>query len=59
MNRILILLISIATLTACSCQSRNTAKTHYDHFHPGEVWYDTNSVPVQAHACGIIKAGDT
>lgn len=50
----------ILLLFCCSPGPRETAENDdQNYFYPGKVWYDTDGVPVEAHACGIIKVRDT
>ncbi len=39
--------------TGCSSKNMNRA------FRPGEIWTDTDGVPINAHGGGILKVGDT
>ena len=47
----------LLTIAIAACTS-GVHKSDNDFFYPGKVWYDTDSVPIQAHACGILKVGD-
>jgi gamma-glutamyltranspeptidase/glutathione hydrolase len=48
-----IVLISMLSLIACNLSDKSS-KTINSTFRPGEVWYDSDSVPVNAHGGGIL-----
>jgi hypothetical protein len=35
--------------------SANQTLGHYDSFHPGAVWLDTDGVPIRAHSAGLLQ----
>ena len=59
MNRYILFLLPAASLVSCSPGNHSVVDTAQDSFHPGAVWYDTDSVPIEAHSCGILKSGNT
>ena len=46
---------ALAMLAACSSTGKDTGKIGSNKsFHPGETWYDTDSVAINAHGGGIL-----
>jgi len=44
-------------LTCCRSSHLNYSGGHF--FEPGKTWLDKDKVPIQAHACGILKINAT
>src|SRR4030042_1169447 len=50
-------LIFMVIMIDCSRPGK-TGQKMYSSFHPGEVWYDTDSIPINAHGGGILYYED-
>jgi hypothetical protein len=44
----------VFSLFSCSLQKESSKPPVYQNFHPGQVWYDTDSVHINAHGGGIL-----
>jgi hypothetical protein len=60
MKPIFLFIATTIILTGCklNSQSNDTDNGKEQFFYPGKIWYDTDNVPIEAHACGIIKVKD-
>jgi hypothetical protein len=59
MKGIYFLTIVVVCFFSCAQVDRGATDNNEKFFYPGKVWYDTDSVPIEAHACGILKVKDT
>lgn len=58
MQQILKFIFIALIVIACNTQNKNTSIVN-DSFLPGELWYDTDSVHINAHGGGMIYYNDT
>jgi hypothetical protein len=53
MKSLVIFVIILFLINSCNTVDKNVDDSSA-YIYPGEVWYDTDSVPIEAHACGVM-----